>query len=512
MLMRGRYVITQAELGETGILHDAAIHITHDKIDAVGSYEELKRQYPGDQVLGTGRQLLMPGLIDAHTHGAGLSFVQRGVDYDYLETSLLDFECAAGLSPELNSQLNAVRHLRNGCTTIHQNNWTMPLYEKEVDDCAKMIEAYQKTGIRLAFSPGTRNKNLLAYDDEAFYATLPEDLQKKAAYLLTFDKQEAAAYYLQCFDALYNRYNGGRVRLIYGPNWVQGATDAFLQQVGECAKARGNLPIHLHTLQTPVQKIYGLRTYGKSLVGHLDELGLVRDNLVLGHAVYLDAADIELLGAKNASVTHHPSCNLATRNGIAPVYEMVRRGVNVCLGIDEKGINDDEDILMEMRMAFFLHRVPSHDLNTPALTAFDILKMATQNSARAVGYPGEIGAIAPGMQADAILVDLEEILEEPWASPEAKIQNLLLYRGLGRHVNTVVVAGTPVLEDRVFKTVDVKALYAEAAEQASRGRTPEQEQYRALLQGIKPYYVNWYNAWLREMDQITPFYPLNSRR
>ena len=116
------------------------------------------------------------------------------------------------------------------------------------------------------------------------------------------------------------------------------------------------------------------------------------------------------------------------------------------------------------------------------------------------------------MQADAILVDLEEILEEPWASPEAKIQNLLLYRGLGRHVNTVVVAGTPVLEDRVFKTVDVKALYAEAAEQASRGRTPEQEQYRALLQGIKPYYVNWYNAWLREMDQITPFYPLNSRR
>ena len=75
MLMRGRYVITQAELGETGILHDAAIHITHDKIDAVGSYEELKRQYPGDQVLGTGRQLLMPGLIDAHTHGAGLSFV-----------------------------------------------------------------------------------------------------------------------------------------------------------------------------------------------------------------------------------------------------------------------------------------------------------------------------------------------------------------------------------------------------------------------------------------------------
>lgn len=509
MIMRGRYVLTSAAATDNPFLYDGAIHISADKIDAIGSYADLKQQYPDDSVLGDGTQLLMPGLIDAHTHGAGLSFAQRGVEYDYLEKALLSFECAPNLSPEVNSQLNAVRHLRNGCTTIHQNNWTMPLYEREIDDCCTMIESYQKTGIRLAFSPGTRNQNILAYDDRAFHATLPDDLQRKSAYLLNFDKDAAIDYYFDCFKTLYRNYNGSNVRILLGPNWVQGSTDSFLQRTEELAQEYGNLPIHLHTLQTPVQKAFGWRTYGKSLVGHLNDLGLVRDNLVLGHAVYLDREDIALLGSCNASVTHHPSCNLATRNGIAPVYEMVRQGVNVCIGIDEKGINDDEDIFMEMRMCFFLHRIPSHNLYTPALSPLKVLKMASLNASKVVGYAGEIGSLELGKKADAILVDLKEILEDPWTSPEANLANVIMHRALGRHVDTVVVGGKLIMEHRQFKTVDVDALYREAAAQAAQGRTPEQEAYRDLLQSIKPYYVRWYNNWLTE-QKIDPFYPLNS--
>ena len=509
MIMRGQYVVTQASKGESGILRDGAIHIVGDCIHEVGSFEQMRRRYPREKVLGNGKQLLMPGLVDAHTHGAGLSFVQRGVEYDYLEKALLDFECTMSLSPSVNSQLNAVRHLRNGCTTLHQNNWTMPLYEKEVEDSEAMIAGYQKAGVRLAFSPGTRNQNILAYEDEGFFQTLPDTLQKRAAYLLNFDKKTAVQYYLDCFEELYRRCNGKTVRILYGPNWVQGSTDDFLESVAEGAQKHGNLPIHLHTLQTPVQKAYGVRKYGKSLVGHLEDLGLVRDNLVLGHAVYLNEGDIELLGAAKASVTHHPSCNLATRNGIAPVYHMVRHGVNVCMGIDEKGINDDEDMFMEMRMCYFLHRIPSHDLYTPALDAYTVLQMATENAARVTGYSGEIGALVPGMQADAILVDLDEILHAPWTDPNAKLGNLILHRALGRHVNTVVVAGNLIMQNRKFLTIDVEALYQEAVEEASRGRTQEQEVYRQLLQDIKPYYVDWYNKWLQG-QKIEPFYPMNS--
>ena len=509
MIMRGKYVLTQASKGTAGVLEDGAVRMLGDTVEAVGSFADLKRAYPDDEILGDGTQLLMPGLIDSHTHGAGMSYLQRGVEYDYLEKALLDFECSVNLSPELNSQLNAVRHIRNGCTAIHQNNWTMPLYDREIEDSSRMIEGYRKVGIRTAFSPGTRNINILTYDDEDFYKTLPADLQRSAGYLLNFDKKAAVRYYLDCFEELYSRFNGADVRIIYGPNWVQGSTDDFLQAVEEGAQKHGGLPIHIHTLQTPVQKAYGKRRYGKTLVQHMDDLGLVRDNLVLGHAVYLDQEDIELLGSRSASVTHHPSCNLATRNGIAPVYEMVRQGVNVCMGIDEKGINDDEDMFMEMRMCWFLHRIPSHSLETPALSAFTVLQMATENAARVTGYPGEIGMLAPGKRADAILVDLKPVLQDPCVSPEAKLENVVMHRALGRYVDTVVIGGRKVMEDRVFKTVDVEALYKEARAQIAKGRTPEQETYRTLLQRIRPYYIKWYQTILKD-QKIEPFYPMNS--
>ena len=292
---------------------------------------------------------------------------------------------------------------------------------------------------------------------------------------------------------------------------MQGSTDSFLRKVKVRADGLGKLPVHIHCLQTPVQKAFGIRTYGKSLVAHLDDLGLVDNNLVLGHAVYLNEADIELLAAKGATVTHHPSCNLATRNGIAPVYAMFKAGLNVALGIDEKGINDDEDPIMEMRMIYYLHRQSGIDLiNCPALTPFDVLTIATHNGAKPTGYANEIGILEPGMQADVILIDMDEIMNEPWVSPDCSIANLLVHRGLGHHVNTAIIGGSLVMDQRKILTIDVDSLYEEVRRQANRGRTPDQVRYRELLYRIKPYYQNWYNAWLKDIE-LSPFYKMNSR-
>ena len=122
MLVRAKYVLLSS--GE--LRQGCALRIQGDRITEIGSYAELARCYPLDPVIGNGKQLLLPGLIDAHTHGAGLSFIQRGKQYDILENALLDFESSVDISPEINSMLNAVRHIRNGCTTIHHNNWGMP--------------------------------------------------------------------------------------------------------------------------------------------------------------------------------------------------------------------------------------------------------------------------------------------------------------------------------------------------------------------------------------------------
>jgi len=380
-----------------------------------------------------------------------------------------------------------------------------------VEIAEKAIRGYKKVGIRFAFSPGVRNINMLAYDDTNFFATLPSDLQEFCRPMVYFDKETVVDNYFNLFEYLYSHYNSDDTRIIFGPTWAHGCTDEFHQRVKARADELGKIQIHTHTLQTPHQKAYGLKKYGKSLLAHLDEIGLVDKNLTLGHAVYVNESDIELLASRGASVTHHPSCNFAVRNGIAPVYYLYKAGVNVALGIDDKSINDDEDIIMELRMIHRLHRVSGFDLaNTPALNAFDVLKMGTTNAARVCGFEGELGALKPGMKADAILVDLHEIMEDPWISPNLNIAEVFLHRAKGVHVNTVIVGGKVVMEDGKFLTVDVGELYKEVREQAERGISPQQRQFAETFQKIKPYYHKWYQGW--EKLNFKPFYVMNSRK
>lgn len=508
-IVRGKYVLTDANEGEKSILKDGAVYFSRDIIEEVGDYKRLKNKYPDADIKGNGEQLLMPGLIDAHTHGWGLSCIQRGVPYDYLENALIDWAYLYEIDPELNAMMCAVRHLRSGCTTIHHNNWGEGSDLK--DKAIKAVENYKKVGIRVAYSPGVRNKNTLALDDKDFFETLPSDIKEFAKPMVYYDKKEIEDYFFEIFEDLYKKYNNDDTKIILGPSWAQGCEDTFLQRVKQRADELGKLPIHIHTLQTRLQKAYGIKKYGKSLLEHLDDIGLVDENLVLGHAVYLTESDIELLASKRASTTHHPSCNLAIRNGISPVYYINKAGVNVALGIDDKGINDDEDIIMEIRMIHKLNRVPDFDLeNRPALNAFDVLKMATTNAAKVCGFGGQIGALRQGMKADVIVVDLKGVLEDPCYSEDLNIAELFVHRAKGTDVNTVIVNGKVIMEERKFLTIDIDLLYKEVCKQSKKGLSSRQKEFADQYQRIKPYYYKWYKDWLKEID-FEPFYIMNSR-
>lgn len=510
MLIRGRYVLTDVAIGTAGILTDAAVFVSDGRVVECGSYADLFRRHPGASIVGNGRQLVMPGLIDGHSHGWGLTCTQRGISYDYLENALIDWAFMLDLPPELNAMMSAVRHLRSGCTTMHHNNWGEETCTLEAAEGA--ITGYRTAGIRLAYSPGIRVMNILAYDDTGFLATLPGELAEYFRPLVELDREKMIEQYFSLFDSLYDRYHGEDTRVLFGPSWVQGSTPEFLQMIGQRAGDLGGLQIHIHTLQTPLQKAYGLKRHGKSLVAWLEDLGLVGPNLTLGHAVYVNEADIELLADRKASVTHHPSCNLAVRNGIAPVYHMHRAGVNVALGIDDKGINDDEDAIMELRMIHRLHRVSGFDLeNNPALDAFEVLGMGLGNAARVCGFEGEIGSLSPGMKADVIVVDLEEIMDEPWMSDQLSVAEIFLHRAKGCHVNTAIVGGRIVMLNREFLTLDVEGLYQEVRDRAARGIEPRQRRFAEMLQRIKPYYHDWYRSWWQDLD-LQPYYRMNSRR
>jgi cytosine/adenosine deaminase-related metal-dependent hydrolase len=508
LLVRGQHVITDPAAGDAGILSEAAVLVTGSRIAAIGEWRALRRRHRDARVLGNGKQLLMPGLVDAHSHGRALSPIQKGVLNDYLENNLLDWAFMPVFDPELTAALGAWRHLRSGCTTIHHMGFdTEGPHARARSETA--IRTYLRCGIRLAFAPGVRNVDKLVLDSEAFLATLPPDLKAFADPLVHIDSERVEEEYFALFDHLHRRFASEDTRVLLSPSWAQACTEHFLLRAKEIAERLGKVPIHMHCVQTPIQKAFSFRKYGKSAVAWLDELGLVDENLVLGHAIWVTDEDIDRLASRRASVTSHPSCNLGMRNGLAPIYAMHRRGVNVALGLDDKTINDDEDAVMELRMLHKLHRVPDYDLRTPALDAYDVLRMGTVNGARALGFAGQIGALKPGMKADMILVNLDRILRDPWLSTDLPIAEAFIHRAMGADVDTVIVGGQVVMESRRLTTLDVDALYREIRK-AARSISPKQRRHAEMLQRLKPYYQDWYNAWLTP-EAARPFYTLNSR-
>ncbi len=509
LILHGAYAITDARLGASGVIPQGAVAITGGTVAETGPFPEIARNYPGVRIIGDGTQLLLPGLVDAHSHGRGLSPIQKGVHNDFLENALFDWAYMPVLPPELTAGICAWRHLRSGCTLLHHNGFDDDGPEGRRRAHAA-IATYLSTGIRLAFSPGVRDESKLAMGGEEFIETLPHDLREAARPFVFFDKEAFADEYFHLFEELYEAHNNTDTRILLAPCWAHGASEAFLRQVRAKSEARGGVMIHMHLLQSPVQKAYGLRRHGKPTVFWLDDLGLVDGNVAYGHAIHVTEAEIELMGRRGVSVTSHPSCNFHMRNGITPVMPLRAAGVNVAMGLDDKTINDDEDAVMELRMMHKVHRLHTFDLTAPALSAYEALEIATVNGAKAAGFGGEVGALLPGMKGDAILVDLDRVSRDPWLDPEFDIAGAFVERAMGADVATVVVGGKILIENHRPLTIDVDGLYREVRAFCAKGLTPQQRTRADLLARIKPYVQAWYRTWhLNMVDR--PFYGVNSR-
>ncbi|HEY3076439.1 MAG TPA: amidohydrolase family protein [Burkholderiales bacterium] len=507
LIMRGRYLVPDAR--QKKVIADGAIAIAGGRVADSGSFAEVRARHPQARVLGNARQLLMPGLIDAHSHGRGLSPIQKGAVTDFLENALFDWAYMPVLPPELTSGLCALRHIRSGCTTLHHNSFDDEGKQGH-ERAHRSVQTYLHTGIRLVFSPSIRPTNRLALDDEAFWKTLPPDLQAWSKPMVFFDRERMEDEYFELFDSLHSRYDGEDTKILLSVSWAHGTTESFLKEVKALSQRLGGTQIHMHTLQTPVQKAYGLKAHGKPTLRWLDELGYVERNVTYGHAIHVTEADIALMASKGASITHHPSCNLHMRNGIAPVIQYLRAGVNVAMGMDDKTINDDEDAVMELRMIHKIHRLASFDLQEPAMDAYTALQIATTNAARVCGFENELGSLKPGMKADAILVDLDRVANDPWIDPALDIIEAFVQRGLGADVASAVIAGKVVMEDRKFLTMDVDALYREVREFCAKGLSPEHKARADMMMKIKPYMQAWYRDWEKPVLG-TPFYTINSR-
>lgn len=494
-LVRARQIVTGVQDRFTvDLLDDAAVAHEAGRIVAIDRFDTLRAQHPGAPVQHFPRHMLLPGFVNAHHH-VGLTPLQLGSPDHPLELWFASRLSARDIDPVLDTLYGAFEMVASGVTCVqHLHPRVAGPVASVVAGCMKVLGAYQRIGMRASFAYSVREQNRLVYgDDAAFCATLPGDLGPRMLahlqrFALSFDEQMAV------YAALRDAQAGQpRTRIQLAPANLHWVTDESLMAMVEQSRA-DDVPLHMHLLETPFQREYARRRTGTTAVRHLHTLGALGPSMTLGHAVWVDEGDLELLAHTRTCVCHNCSSNLRLRSGIAPVNAMARHGIVTALGIDEAGLNDDRDMLQEMRLALRMHRSPGLDADEVP-TCAQVLRMATEHGAATTGFRGQIGRLAPGMRFDAVAIDVDAAT---WPYQDAQVAPLdaLLQRARPQHVDTVFVDGDPIYAQGRFKYVDRDAVLAEIAQMLSRPPSEAELQRRQLATGVMPQVRAFYDGYL----------------
>ena len=508
-LIRAKHVITSAGTDEVSstVISDGAIFQRDGVIEEVGPYSELKSRHVADEEIGGQNYIAFPGLVNAHNHGRSTTGFQICGCDGSLETWILSGWGRRPFDWYLVTLYGAMQMIESGTTTVMYNH-TQTLVSGLQDEVDSVLRAFNDAGMRTAFSMYFRGQNRVVYaDDDTFIAGLPSDLASSLRTYLARGNMPADDYFA-IFENTYQKYGtdpASKVRVLLSPANVQWASDDFLQRTKEYA-VRYNTGIHMHLVETLYQKEYGLRTWGKTPVAHLNDLEFLGPELSFAHSIWVTEEDIALLGQNNCTVSHNPSSNLRLKNGVAPVNSMLAGGVNVAIGTDSTGINDDEDMLQEMRLVAKLHREPG--IEGRAINSHQVLRMATLNAAAPTFFHNQIGALEKGRRADIVLMDMASI-QEPYLDPDIHIIDALLYRGKARHVDTVIINGEVVLRDGKFVKISKEDVVKELRERYSRPMEQSVVETRSMVQRLIPYVEQFYQSW--QPGSGLPHYRYNSR-
>ncbi|MGB7487791.1 MAG: amidohydrolase family protein, partial [Phormidesmis sp.] len=366
---------------------------------------------------------------------------------------------------------------------------------------------YEQAGLRVAFTPGARHESLLVHgkgQDAAFMATLPAALQQRVKALTPPEQTLSDQDCLTVVSNAVQQYQKHPlIDVWFGPPGPQWMGDELLRKMVEAADRLGT-NVQTHALESFYEKEMGPKFYGKSVVAHLQSLGVLSPRFSLAHGVWVSEADIEILLETGAAISHNPSSNLRLRAGVAPLNALLAEGVTVGLGMDGTTINDDEDMFSEMRLAARLQRSPQIEESVP--TFEEIFQVATTGGAKLLGKEHSLGKLAPGYQADVVLINCE-CMSWPWIAPEADPFTVVMMRARSSDVETVIVNGNTVLEGGNPTGFDLSEVGQALAEQL--GSSPQRADYQALAKAVRPHLVQWYARW--QTPALDPFVAYNSR-
>lgn len=469
--------------GNFHVLTDAAIVVVGGNIAAIGPRADLRRSHPDLPRHGGPGMIAMPGMVNGHHH-SGITPLMHGVPFAPLEFWLPRFRAQRRVPLRLDTLYSAIEMLESGTTTVHHIHGGVAGAPDDWQTTASsVLAAYDEIGMRAGFSFMIRDRNRVAYCDDA--TVLAALAGPAAAWLGAQLAAEAVPVsdLMGFFADLTRQWAGSdRVRINLAPANLHWCSDDALGLIFDTARQAG-AQVHMHLVETSRQAHFARQNTGRSAVAHLHHLGCLAPNVTFGHGNWLSRDDMDLLAAHQCNICHNASSGLRLGSGIAPVNRMLERGLKVALGIDQSGINDDRDMLAEMKLVWALHRETG--LFNARATAPQILQMATEHGATTAGFAGRIGRLEPGRAADVVLLDRAEV-ERPAVDARTPLVDTVLMRAKSGAVREVFVAGRKVVAGGRVTGIDRSAVMAEIASQMQRPLTPAEEHAARMIDQIIP--------------------------
>ena len=414
-------------------IENGSVAIKAGRIMAVGPSLEIDKKYTAETTINARGMAVTPGFVNAHTHVPMTLF--RGIAddrdlMDWLQNFIFPAE-ALNVDREFvkwGTRLAAAEMIRSGTTTFAD----MYYYESDIARETKAAGLRAVLGQTLIDFPAPDNKTW----------------ERAIAYM----RQYAADWK---GDPL--------ITPALAPHAPFTVSKEHLQQIRALATELG-LPILIHVSETKEElRQVAERTGGMTPGMYLDSIGFLGDDVVAAHGVWLTTDEIHRFAAKKVGVVHCPESNMMLSSGVAPVIAMQRLGVDVGLGTDgPAGSNNNLDMVEEMASAARLQKVSRND--PKALTAREVLEMATIDGARVLGLADKIGTLEPGKRADIAIIDLQQAKVQPVYSVESAI----VYAASGRSVVPTICDGKILMRGGRVLTVDVPATIAKAKEYRDR--------------------------------------------
>lgn len=414
-------------------IEDGALAIQGDTLLAVGTAAELGARFTSPHVIDGRGCLIMPGLINSHTHAAMTCFRGLADDLplmDWLNHYIFPAE-ARNVDPELaywGSLLACAEMIRSGTTCFCD----MYIFEEET------ARAAREAGMRCLLG-------------EVLY-----DFPSRS-----YPTPEAGLAYSR---RLLERYaDDPLVRIAVEPHALYTCSEPLLVQARDLAREFA-APLALHLLENQAEKAQIQAKVGQGAVHYLQRLGCLDERLIAFHCVAFEDEDIRLFADQGCKVVYNPESNMKLASGFAPVSRMRAAGIPVGLGTDGCASNNDLDLFQEMDTAAKLEKV--RHLDPTLLPAPAVVAMATREGARVLGLEGVTGSLRPGLKADVILIDCQR----PHLTPMYHPYSHLVYAVTGADVKTVLINGRLVMRDRQLLTLDEGAIMARVNRIAERIR------------------------------------------